>query len=232
MRHLPNFITCLNLLAGCIAVVYALKGELQTAGGLVLLAGVFDFLDGFFARLLNAHSRIGKQLDSLADVISFGLAPATIIYGLFLISEVRIFAMQEWAFSGFIITVFSALRLARFNIDELQSTHFIGLPTPACGITISALPFIMRDFPETAPVITNSFFLLSLTIVMSFLLVAPLPLIALKFKREDKPGNRLKTIFLAGSLILIILLKFAAVPVIVALYILLSLTFFQNSNKI
>ena len=229
MKHLPNFLTCLNLLSGCVAVVFVTRGDLHTGCLLVFLAAFFDFLDGLAARALNAWSSIGKDLDSLADVISFGLVPGLILYRLFLPDVQQYTPGEEWAFSGFLITVFSALRLAKFNVDESQKNRFMGLPTPACGLFIASLPFVPEVVPSTEELIGNPFFLLLITLLMSFLLVAPIPLPSLKFSPEDRAGNRLRYIFLGICLLLILLLKFAAIPVIIVLYLFTPL-FFRNKK--
>lgn len=225
MKHLPNFLTCLNLLSGCVAVVFVMKGELQTGCWLVFLAALLDFFDGLAARALNAWSSIGKDLDSLADVISFGLVPGLIIYNLFPAVPEQVYFSEEWAFSGFLVTIFSALRLAKFNVDDSQKSSFMGLPTPASGLLIASLPFIPGIIPSTEELIVNPFFLLLLSLLMSFLLVAPIPLPSLKFSRGDKAGNRSRYIFLGICVLLILLLKFAAVPVIIVLYLLSGLFF-------
>ncbi|TCS86045.1 CDP-diacylglycerol--serine O-phosphatidyltransferase [Anseongella ginsenosidimutans] len=196
-----------------------MKGEVQTGCYLVFLAAFFDFFDGLAARALNAWSSIGKELDSLADVISFGLVPGLIIFRLLQPGDFPV-PGQEWAFTSFLVTVFSALRLASFNVDDRQKNSFLGLPTPACGLFIASLPFIPDLFPQAGTFIGHPLFLLPLTLMLSYLLVAPLPLPSLKFSREDKAGNRFRYIFLGICLLLILFLKFAAVPVIVVLYLL------------
>lgn len=200
-------------------MVFVMKGDVQTGCYLVFLAAFFDFFDGLAARALNAWSSIGKELDSLADVISFGLVPGLIVFRLLQPGDFPV-PGEEWAFTSFLITVFSALRLARFNTDERQKTSFMGLPTPASGLFIASLPFIPGLFPPFGAFISSPFFLLPLTLVLSFLLVAPLPLPSLKFSRDDKAGNRLRYIFLGIGLLLILFLKFAAVPIIIVLYLL------------
>jgi CDP-diacylglycerol--serine O-phosphatidyltransferase len=144
-KHIPNSITCANLFSGCIGIVFAFKGDLETAAYFVLLSGVFDFFDGMVARLLNVKSEIGKQLDSLADMISFGFLPGVVMFQLLAISDYR---STYLPYLGFIITVFSALRLAKFNIDERQTEDFIGLNTPMNTLFIVSLPFIANDYPE------------------------------------------------------------------------------------
>lgn len=196
-----------------------MKGEVQTGCYLVFLAAFFDFFDGLAARALRAWSSIGKELDSLADVLSFGLVPGLILFRMLQPGNFPV-PGEEWAFAAFLIPVFSALRLARFNVDERQKTSFMGLPTPACGLFIASLPFIPDLAPQLDLFLHSPFFLLPLTLILCYLLVAPLPLPSLKFSRDDKTGNRFRYIFLGICLLLILFLKFAAVPVIVVLYLL------------
>ena len=207
-KHIPNFITCLNLFTGCVAAVYAFNGELETAAYLVLLAAAFDFMDGLAARALKAYSEVGKQLDSLADMVSFGFIP-----GLFVFKMLP----AEYAYVGFIITVFSAIRLAKFNIDTRQSENFIGLATPANTLFFISLPFL--------PMTINPILLVILSIGFSLMLVSEIPLFSLKFKSMDFNMNIHRYLLIILSLILILFFKFAAVPMIIVIYILLSIIF-------
>src|SRR5690606_19805382 len=142
-RHVPNFITCLNLFSGCIGVTFAFAGQLQLAAYCVVLSGVFDFFDGLVARALHVKSPIGKELDSLADVVSFGLLPGAVLYHMLGVASPTV----EWLpYLGFVVTVFSALRLAKFNIDDRQSTDFIGLNTPMNAFYVVSLPFIADTY--------------------------------------------------------------------------------------
>ncbi|OZA56958.1 MAG: CDP-diacylglycerol--serine O-phosphatidyltransferase, partial [Sphingobacteriales bacterium 39-40-5] len=139
-KHIPNSVTCLNLFSGCLGIVFAFQGNLIWASYAIVIAAVFDFFDGMLARLLKAYSDIGKELDSLADMVSFGVLPSVIIYQLFALSPQIDFGADWLSFSAFIIAVFSALRLAKFNIDTRQSENFIGLPTPANALLIASFP--------------------------------------------------------------------------------------------
>ena len=143
-KHIPNAITCANLFSGCIGIVFAFKGEQEVAAYFVLLSGLFDFFDGMVARLLNVKSEIGKQLDSLADMVSFGFLPGVVMFQLLMLSD---YSSAYLPYLGFLITVFSALRLAKFNIDERQTEDFIGLNTPKNTLFIVSLPFIAHDYP-------------------------------------------------------------------------------------
>lgn len=216
-RHLPNFITILNLLTGSVGIVLALQGNLVAASFCIFIAAIFDFFDGFAARILKATSSIGKELDSLADVISFGLLPAILAY-LLLLNNTEL-PWLPWL--GLIIAAFSALRLAKFNVDTRQSDQFIGLPTPANAILFASFPLILNS--GQWQFLTNPWIFLIVVVLFSFLLVAELPLMALKFKNFSWADNKLKFIFLVTSLLLIVLLTWMAIPIIIILYIIFSL---------
>lgn len=220
---IPNLMTCGNLLCGCLGIVFSFRGDLLLSGGLIFAAVVLDFLDGFVARLLNQSSPLGKELDSLADVVTFGVLPSMIIFQYLERTTTTIdVGSLLISFSAFILTIFSALRLAKFNIDTRQSDSFIGVPTPANAILVASLPFILRTHPEYESFIVNQSVLVTYTVVMSFFLVMEVPLLAFKFKTFGWKENQIKYIFLVLSVLLLFLLKFAAVPLIVGLYILLS----------
>ena len=225
-KHIPNFITCLNLLCGCLAIYFILKhNDLTTAAYLVVLAAVLDFMDGMVARVLHAYSEIGKQLDSLADMVSFGVVPGAMMLQLMTSSlEESTADLPFWLpFTGFIITIFSGLRLAKFNIDTRQTTSFIGVPTPACTLFVISLPLILaNDAFGLTNVILNPYVLLGITLLFSYLLVAELPLFALKFKSFAWKGNEIRFIFLGLAVLLLVGLNFTAIPLIIGLYILLS----------
>lgn len=221
-KHIPNAITCANLFSGCIGIVYAFKGDLEVAAYLVVLSGIFDFFDGFAARLLNVKSDIGKELDSLADVISFGFLPGVVMFQLLSQSD---FSSPYLPYFGFLITVFSALRLAKFNIDTRQTEDFIGLNTPMNTLFIVSLPFIQKDYPA---VIGSSALLIGLIALLSWLLVSEIKIFSLKFNSTSWTKNKLKYIFLILSALLVIVLKFAAVPLVLILYIALSVIHFRQ----
>ena len=212
-KHIPNFITSLNLFSGCVGVLLAFQGNYQGAFIAILLSAVFDFFDGFAARLLKAYSPMGKELDSLADVVSFGVVPGVIVF--FLLSKIDI---NEWIpYLAFLIPVFSALRLAKFNIDERQTSSFIGLPTPANAIFWGGLVFSFSDF-----LISNAWILIGLTLVFSYLLVAEIPMFALKFKNFSWKNNQIQYLFLFVTLILLAVFQLNAFAPIIGWYILLS----------
>jgi CDP-diacylglycerol---serine O-phosphatidyltransferase len=240
--NIANYITSLNLLCGSVAIYYLYQGEYMTAVYLILAAAIFDFADGFVARLLHVKSDIGVQLDSLADMISFGLAPGVAMFQLLKMSlTVWDFGLPEYTpFIAFLIPLFSAWRLAKFNIDERQTDHFIGLATPANALVIiSFLPMASHKFMSALfPwndymffMVTHPFVLIAATISLSYLLVSNIPLMAMKFKSFGWKENRIRYIFIITSLVLILLFYFVAVPFIIILYIVLSLIDFTNKNK-
>lgn len=228
-KHIPNSITCLNLFCGCLAIYFAFHGNLVYSAYLVGIAAVFDFFDGMLARLLKAYSEIGKQLDSLADMVSFGVVPGVMMFHLIgrsLEGQSTFlgFSATVFPFIAFVITVFSALRLAKFNIDTRQTTSFIGMPTPACSIFVSSLPLILaNDHFGVSSYILNPGTLAALTLLLSYLLVAEIPLFALKFKNLSWKDNSIRFIFVLLAVALSVLFQFTAIPFIIALYILLSI---------
>ena len=227
-KHIPNAITCLNLLSGCVGIVLAFKGELIYAGYAILIAALLDFFDGLVARALHAYSEIGKDLDSLADVVSFGVLPSVIVYHLFLQAPQLGDLSLYLNFSAFFIAIFSALRLAKFNTDVRQSENFIGLPTPANAMLIASLPQITEvSSTFLSAYILNPFFLFLFSLGSGFMLVMEVPLISLKFKSLDIKENLLRYILLFSGLIFILIFKFAAIPLIIFIYIILSIIQFR-----
>jgi CDP-diacylglycerol--serine O-phosphatidyltransferase len=234
-NNIPNIITLGNLLCGCLAIAGAFKGHLVWSAYFIGAAAVLDFLDGFAARMLNVKGELGKQLDSLADMVSFGVVPGVVLYTMLLqctktsFTDINSDENYNWiACIGFLVTIFSALRLAKFNIDTRQTDSFIGVPTPANTILICSIPLINHFQPHFADMnikdlTQNFYFLTSLTIIMSYLLVAELPLFALKFKTFKWADNKLRFSFLLISLALIICVQYIAIPLIIVLYIFLSL---------
>jgi CDP-diacylglycerol---serine O-phosphatidyltransferase len=240
--NIANYITSLNLICGSVAIYYLFQNHFMTAVYLILAAAVFDFADGFVARLLHIKSPLGVQLDSLADVISFGLAPGVAMFQLLTMSlTVWNFHLPAYTpFIAFLIPVFSAWRLAKFNIDERQTDHFIGLPTPANALVIiSFLPVASHRFESALfpwhdymfYLVTHPFVLIAATISLSYLLVSNIPLFAMKFKTFRWKENRIRYIFIIASLVLILLFYFVAIPFIIILYIVLSLIDFFNKSK-
>ena len=212
-KHIPNFITSLNLFSGCVAVYFAFKGNYQGAFIAILISAVFDFFDGFAARMLKAYSNMGKELDSLADMLSFGLAPGAIVFSFLAQTNSNGFL----PFIAFLIPVFSGLRLAKFNIDERQATSFIGMPTPANAIFWGGLAFSYSSF-----LIENVWILLVLTVLFSYLLVAEFPMFALKVKNLTWKDNQIQYLFLFGCIMILVFFKLNAFAPIIGWYILLS----------
>ena len=228
-RHLPNAVTCLNLLCGCLALTNIFAGRLEVGAWFVAAAALADFADGLLARALRVSSAIGKDLDSLADMVSFGVVPGAILGSLLAKSVAGggytgPAGLWEWVpYVGFLVTIFSALRLAKFNNDTRQTTSFIGLPTPACTLVVASLPLILsHDNFGLREVVLNPWLLLGLTVLLSGLLVAELPLFALKFKSLRWADNRRRFIFMLLAAGLLLVLRAAAVPLVVLLYVLLS----------
>jgi CDP-diacylglycerol--serine O-phosphatidyltransferase len=223
---IPNFITLLNLLSGGIAVIFAVKGDLSIAALFVFFGIFFDFFDGFLARKLNVSSEMGLQLDSLADLVTSGLAPALVLVNLI---ELSILPSQDancfLPYLGLLVLLCSAYRLAKFNISTEQSQFFIGLPTPANALLIMSLPLILdyQNSDSYNALILNPFFLVVVTLLSSFLLNAPVKLIALKFKTWNFSENASKYILIIFSLVGLIFFKFAGIPLIIIFYIMLSL---------
>jgi CDP-diacylglycerol--serine O-phosphatidyltransferase len=224
-KHLPNTITCANLFSGCIGIVFAFKGHLETAAYFVILSGIFDFFYGMVARLLNVKSAIGKDLDSLADMVSFGFLPGVIMFHLLKASD---YSSEYLPYLGFIISIFSALRLAKFNNDTRQTEDFIGLNTPMNTLFICSLPFIAQDYPQ---IISSSILLIAITAITSFLLVSEIKIFSLKFSNLSWAKNKIKFIFLILSAILTAFLQFAAIPFVLVLYIALSFLHFKGATS-
>ena len=212
-KHIPNILTLANLTAGCVGLVAAFNGEFITASYLIWIAAIFDFFDGFAARLLKVSSPIGKELDSLADMVTFGVLPSVIVFNMLG------GAANMVNYLAFSIAIFSALRLAKFNIDESQSKSFIGVPTPANAFFVSSLPFWQLTYPD----LTTNSLILSVAVIMSLLLVAPVEMLALKFDDYKFNNNKSRYLLLLVSLGLIIVFKALALPIIIIFYIVLSI---------
>lgn len=227
-KHIPNTLTCLNLVCGCLAIMGALKGNLETAAIFIIIAALFDFFDGFAARLLKVSSPIGKELDSLSDVVSFGVAPGMIIYAWLVrctegISPLHLGTAYEFLpFIALLVPALSAVRLARFNIDENQATSFLGLPTPANAMFLGFLPLAAERL-----VFLNNFWVVwLLTIVFSLLLVSRIWMLSLKFKDFKWKGmNIARYVLLILGLVLIPIFHWGAFPIIIMAYIIISLLY-------
>jgi len=235
-RSIPNIFTLLNLLSGTIAVIFAVQGQLVIAAYLVFLGIFFDFFDGFFARLLNVQGELGKQLDSLADVVTSGVVPGIVLFQLLKSKNaIEIFNTEivSWQtneveflpFIGLAVTLAAAYRLAKFNIDERQTSSFIGLPTPAAALVVLSLPLILEysAFETASVIIQNKWFLILLTAILCYLMNAEIPLFSLKFKNYTWKDNKVKFIFLIATIVLISVFQVVAITLVILLYIILSL---------
>ncbi|RFZ85534.1 CDP-diacylglycerol--serine O-phosphatidyltransferase [Mucilaginibacter terrenus] len=230
-KHLPNAITCANLFSGCVGIVFAFQDNLVIAAYAIFLAAIFDFFDGFASRVLNSQSCIGKDLDSLSDMVSFGVLPSAIVYELLLRAPQVPGFSEYFNYLAFLLAVFSMLRLAKFNTDTRQADSFIGLPTPANAILIASFPLILQQYEGFARYILNPYVLVCFIALMCTLLVAEIPLMSLKFKNSDFNKNFYRYLLLLFSAILILFFKFAAVPVVIVMYITLSLIQLKFANE-
>jgi CDP-diacylglycerol---serine O-phosphatidyltransferase len=232
-KHIPNIITLGNLFCGCIAIIFVSRLDFEKAFFFVCLGIFLDFFDGFFARLFKVSSPLGLQLDSLADMVTSGLVPGYVMYQLFQSKQYDTVEINPISFFGFIITLGACYRLANFNIDTRQTNSFIGLPTPANALFIMSLPLIIKNnlganFVET---LTNHWFLIAITLLSAFIMNAEVPLFSLKIKSKDLKDNLLQIIFLATSVILLLVFKFLGVAIVILFYILLSIAMNQFSKK-
>ena len=256
IKQIPNLFTLINLFLGCIAIVFALQTEsisiyvgedlsthynipekLSIAACFIFAAAVIDFLDGFVARLMNATSEMGKQLDSLSDVVSFGVAPSVILYQLLRISFIKeengLETSITWLLPAFIVACAGAYRLARFNIDSSQSYGFKGVPIPAAGLLIASFPLILHFGNSVINVsewLTNKWVLYAVIVLVSWLMVSTLPLMALKFKNYSIKNNIPKIILLAVAVVAALIFNWLAVPIVFIVYIILSLLYKQQPS--
>ncbi|MDO4950095.1 MAG: CDP-diacylglycerol--serine O-phosphatidyltransferase [Bacteroidales bacterium] len=220
VRQIPNAITCCNLISGCVAAIMALHGDYEWAMVCILTGALFDFFDGMTARLLGVSGPMGVELDSLADDITFGLAPSMVMFSMMQTATSQLpcqFMTDVFPYTAFLIAAFSALRLGKFNIDTRQKTSFIGLPTPANAIFLSSFAVCYQDAAVSA------WALLAIVVVFSLLLVAEIPMFSLKLKNLTWRDNSIKYVFLVGCVVLVLLLGVSHVYALVVWYILLSL---------
>jgi CDP-diacylglycerol--serine O-phosphatidyltransferase len=232
-KHIPNAITLLNLLAGLLALIHAFNGNYNEAFSLVCLGIFFDYWDGFFARIWKVQSPIGLQLDSLADMVTSGVVPGLVMYKM--LGDIQenqsqynltedTYYMGVVPYLGFLITLASCYRLAKFNVDTRQTDSFIGLPTPANALLIMSIPMIQfhSEFEWLVDFLSNPYVLVGVTVLSSYLLNAEIPLFSLKVKSFSWEKYKMQVVFLILSLILIVLLEFIAIPIIILLYVILS----------
>ncbi len=225
---IPNTLTLSNLACGLLAIHSIFTNDYIMAAWLIAFAQVFDFLDGFAARVLKVHSEMGKQLDSLADMVSFGVVPGFMVFKLFKLSMQGGEPVPDFLpYLAFLIPLFSALRLAKFNIDSRQTDYFIGLPTPANTILIMSIALygIYGEGENVSQLIFHPFFLVGLTLITSFLLVAEIPLLSLKFKSLNFKENQSRFILLLMIIVLFLIFRIRALVFIIPLYLILSLVF-------
>lgn len=231
-QHIPNAITCGNLVSGCLSILFLTQNMPVKAALMIFVAGLFDFLDGFSARLLKVHSPIGADLDSLSDVVSFGVAPGFIMYWLMS----RSFDLPHWCIAGinvlpcmaFLLTVFSAIRLAKFNVDETQKTSFRGIPAPGMAIFIASLPLALSQVHHLKDGALSYWVCLGITLIFSFMMVSRLRFFSFKMKSAKWKGNEVRWVFLLVALVSFMIFKWLALPFVMMLYILLSIFFAEK----
>lgn len=223
-KHIPNFITLLNLFCGCIAVVCISQLNFLMAFYFVCLGIFLDFFDGFFARLFKVAGPLGLQLDSLADMVTSGVVPGYVMYSLLLTTQNPADPNMIVPYLGFIVTLGSCYRLANFNIDTRQTDSFIGLPTPANALFILSLPLVLKysDSLVVFEIVSNQWVLILITLFSAFILNAEIPLFSLKIKEFTFKKNALQIVFLSLSALLLLFLQYLAIPLVIILYVLLS----------
>ncbi|HLA56226.1 MAG TPA: CDP-alcohol phosphatidyltransferase family protein [Flavobacterium sp.] len=221
-RHIPNIITLLNLFCGCIALMFVASTNFEFAFYFVCLGIFLDFFDGFFARLFKVASPLGLQLDSLADMVTSGVVPGYVMFQM--MSNNAHLPFPYFQFLGFLITLGSCYRLANFNIDTRQTDSFIGLPTPANALFILSLPLVLQysDSLAVLEILTNPWILLAIALFSAYIMNAEIPLFSLKIKKFSFKENSIQIFYLVASLLLLIFLHYSAIPLVILLYILLS----------
>lgn len=218
-QHIPNTITCCNLVSGCFSIMFSFLDMPVMAAAMIFAAGLFDYLDGFAARLLKSHSPIGGELDSLSDVVSFGVAPAFIMF--------QLMGGLWFGCFAFMLPVFSAVRLAKFNIDDRQTTSFIGLPTPPMAIFMASLPLAFWQLGILGQPVLNPYLCLGIVVLFSVLMVCNRPFFSFKMKTLNWEDNKLRWIFLGLALADFVAFRFVALPFILLGYILMSVLFYR-----
>ena len=228
-QHIPNTLTCGNLVSGCLSILFITSDMPIKAAIMIFVAGLFDFLDGFAARLLHAHSPIGADLDSLSDVVSFGVAPGFILYYLMRHAHdlpiLTLFNINLLPCLAFLLTVFAAIRLARFNIDDTQKTTFRGLPTPGMAIFIASLPLALAQVHHLKDGVLGYWACLGIALIFSFMMVSRLRFFSFKMKSVKWKSNEVRWIFLLVALVSFVIFRWVALPFVMLLYILLSILF-------
>ena len=231
-QHIPNALTCGNLVSGCLSILFVASGMPVKAAIMVFVAGLFDFLDGFSARLLHAHSPIGADLDSLSDVVSFGVAPGFIMYWLMSRASdlpwFSVFGYNPLPCLAFLLPVFSAIRLAKFNIDNTQKTLFRGIPAPGMAIFIASLPLALSQVGHLTDGSLSYWSCLGITLIFSFMMVSRLRFFSFKMKSAKWKGNEVRWIFLLITLVSFVIFRFLALPFVMMVYVLLSIFFAER----
>ena len=231
-KHIPNLLTLGNLFCGTVACIFAVQANFTLAGLFVAIGIFFDFFDGFVARILNVSGALGKQLDSLADMVTSGVVPGIIMFNLLANKQTVPFNFKDELllhsyvpFLGLIVTLGACYRLAKFNIDTRQSDSFIGLPTPAMTLFVISLPLIKEysDFEIAQNLIDNNYFLCLIILLLTYLMNAELQLFSLKFKEYSIKNNFIKYLFIVVSILMIFFLKYISIPLIIVIYVVLSL---------
>ena len=231
-QHIPNAITCGNLVSGCLSILFLTHNMPVKAAIMIFVAGLFDFMDGFAARLLHAHSPIGADLDSLSDVVSFGVAPGFIMYWLMS----RSFDLPQWCIAGinmlpclaFLLPVFSAIRLAKFNIDSTQKTTFRGIPAPGMAIFIASLPLALSQVHHLKDGVLSYWACLGIALIFSFMMVSRLRFFSFKMKSAKWKGNEVRWIFLLVTITSFVIFKWISLPFVMMFYVLLSIFFAER----
>tara|TARA_R110001632_G_scaffold97231_3_gene203728 strand:+ start:2166 stop:2906 length:741 start_codon:yes stop_codon:yes gene_type:complete len=231
-KHIPNLFTLGNLFCGTVATIFAVQSEFELTAIFVVIGIVFDFFDGFLARILKVSGELGKQLDSLADMVTSGVVPGLVMFYLFTDNQIDVadfndeFAIPIYLpFLGLLLTLAACYRLAKFNLDTRQSESFIGLPTPAMSLFVISLPLIQMntEFEFAQNLMSNNYFLIGVTLLLSYLMNAELPLFSLKFKNYGVKDNVFKYLLIALSILLLVTVQYLAIPIIIVVYIILSM---------
>lgn len=233
VNPIPNIVTGLNLITGCVAISMAIQENYNLAAYLIILSSVFDFLDGMLAKLLNATSEFGKVFDSIVDMVSFGVAPGVLMYKIMIVSltyndatfnvETADFPEYLIMMSAFLVTLFVAIRLAKFTASDDQTNEFKGLPSPAAAILMASISYIAINISSFQDFIFDNIRLLAIIMITSILMVVNLPMMKMKFNGTKIKDNFMKYIFIVGTIVLLIAFKFAGIPLIILLYIILSI---------
>ena len=232
-KHIPNTITCCNLLSGCVSILFLCHDHVLWASAMIFVAAVFDFFDGFAARTLDAKSPIGGELDSLSDVVSFGVAPSFIVAWFLSKSGITwwVHDFNMFPVLAFVLAAFAAVRLAKFNIDTRQSSSFIGLPVPAVGLFIASLPFMLFNIGNDTviyQIVTNPYFLLAMVAIFSWLMISEVPFFSFKIKSLRFKENILRYFVVIFAITAVVILHWVALPFIFLFYILLSVICYRG----